>query len=57
MREMRAECLMMRLSFFEVPNNPSLLRSLGSFWVRMELDLRARVLVKGRLPVTGAYLR
>jgi len=56
MREMRAECFIMRLSFFVVLNNPSLLRSLEMVLGREELDLRVGEVAEGRLLITGAYM-
>ncbi len=57
MREMRAECLIMRLSFFVLLKNPSLLCSLRSVLTTVELELETQEPTESRLPVVGAYIR
>ena len=52
MRETRAECLIIRLSFFVVLNSSSPLRSLPRLLEKEGLDLR--VPPAGRLPMVGA---
>ena len=54
MREMRAECLIIRLSFFVVVNNPSFLRCVEKLLDGVELGFRV---VEGRLVVMGACFR
>lgn len=56
MREMRAECLIIRLSFFVLLNSPSLLRPLRRVLTTVELELGAWELSEGRLPVIGACI-
>ena len=51
MREMRAECLIMRLSFLVVLNNPAPLRFIWCFFEGVEAGLRG---AEGRLVVIGA---
>lgn len=57
MREMRAECLIVRLSFFVLLKNPSPLCSLRSVLTTVELELETQEPTESRLPVVGAYIR
>lgn len=54
MRDMRAECLIIRLSFFVVLKNPPLLCSVRSVLTTVELGLGAQESTESRLPVVGA---
>ena len=56
MREIKAECLIIRLSFLVELNSPSLLRSLERTLVEAKLWVPVRDLVEGRLDMIGAWL-